>query len=165
MTARTAARTAGRRRPRVPFTPRQAADFFRLFAASGSVAFAADRTGIARTTLYRERRGNPKFAERWTEARQLAGERLRDEAFRRAIRGIKRPVFQGGQMVGKIRHYDNRLLLALLKAEDPEFYGPKRPRADDRVPVDLAKRLDAADERVAKYEAELFRALNREKGE
>lgn len=153
--------TAKPRRLRRSLPPRQVADFLRLFAATGSVAFAAKRAGIPRTTLYRERQRDSAFARRWEEARRLGVDRLNDEAFKRAIKGTKRPVFQGGQKVGDVRVYDNRLLLALLKVHHPETYGPKAPRRDG-VPVDLARRLAAADERVARYEATLLARVKEE---
>ena len=135
--------------------PRAVADFFRLFAASGSVAFAADRTGLSRTVLYRRRRNDPAFARRWAEAQELGVAKVRDEVFRRAVVGIKKPVFHGGVRIGKIRNYDNRLLWSLLRSHEPETYGNKRPQPLGGAPVDLARRLDEADERVARYEAEL----------
>jgi hypothetical protein len=151
-------RAPARGRPRAQFTPRQAAEFFRVLAASGSVSLAAERSGIPRTTLYAHRAAHPAFAKRWAEALGLGVEKVRDEVFRRAIVGIKRPVFQAGQMVGKVKHFDNRLLWSLLKAHEPETYGAKRPQPLGGAPLDLARRLDAADERVAKYEAELREA-------
>lgn len=154
----TITRASARGRPRAPFTPRQAAQFFRILSASGSVSLAAKRTGLCRTTLYAQRAADPVFARRWTDALGLGVEKVRDEVFRRALVGIKRPVFQAGEMVGKVKHYDNRLLWSLLKSHDPETYGAKRPQAVGGAPFDLARRLDAADERVAKYEAELREA-------
>ena len=138
--------------------PRAVADFFRLFAASGSVAFAAGRTGLSRSVLYRRKRNDPAFAKRWAEAQELGVSKVRDEVFRRAVVGIKRPVFYGGVKVGKVKHYDNRLLWSLLRSHEPETYGNKRPQPIGGAPVDLARRLDEADERVAKYEAELREA-------
>ena len=135
--------------------PRAVADFFRLFAASGSVAFAADRTGLSRGVLYRRKRNDPAFAKRWAEAQELGVSKVRDEVFRRAVVGIKRPVFHGGVKVGKVKHYDNRLLWSLLRSHEPETYGNTRPQPIGGAPVDLARRLDEADERVAKYEAGL----------
>jgi hypothetical protein len=135
--------------------PRAVADFFRLFAASGSVAFAADRTGLSRSVLYRRKRNDPAFAKRWAEAQELGISKVRDEVFRRALLGVKKPVFYGGAKIGKVTHHDNRLLWSLLRSHEPETYGNKRPRRDDGVPFDLARRLDAADERIAKYEASL----------
>ena len=138
--------------------PRAVAEFFRLFAASGSVAFAADRTSLSRTVLYRRKRSDPAFAKRWAEAQELGVSKVRDEVFRRAVVGVKQPVFYGGAKIGKVRHFDNRLLWSLLKSHEPETYGPRRPQPLGGAPVDLAARLDEADERVAKYEAGLREA-------
>lgn len=151
-------RAPTRGRPRALLTPQQAAQFFRVLAASGSVSLAAKRSGVPRTTLYAHRAAHPAFAKRWAEALGLGVEKVRDEVFRRAIVGIKKPIFQAGKMVGKVKHFDNRLLWSLLKAHEPETYGAKRPQALGGAPLDLARRLDAADERVAKYEAELREA-------
>jgi hypothetical protein len=151
----TSTRAASRGRPRALIAPRQAAEFFRVLAASGSVSLAAERTGLDRATLYRHRAASPAFAKRWAEALGLGREKVRDEAFRRAVVGIKKPVFHAGQMVGKVKHYDTRLLWSLLRSHEPETYGDKRPRPHGGAPVDLARRLDEADARVAKYEAEL----------
>ena len=151
----TTTRAPVRGRPRALLTPRQAAEFFRILAASGSVSLAAKRTGLNRSTLYLHRAENPAFARRWADALGLGVARVRDEVFRRAVVGIKRPVFHAGRMVGEVKHYDNRLLWSLLRSHEPETYGNKRPQPVGGAPVDLARRLDEADERVARYEAEL----------
>ena len=150
---------ASPRRPRARFSPRQVASFFRLLAASGSVSLAAERSGIGRTALYDRRARDPAFAARWDKAMDLGVARVRDEVFRRAVHGVKRPVFHKGEIVGKVKYHDNRLLWSLLKAHDRDTYGDKRPQRDGQVPVDLATRLAAADERVARYEAELLERL------
>lgn len=151
----TTPRAPTRGRLRAPFTPQQAAQFFRILAASGSVSLAAERTGLCRATLYVHRAANPVFARRWAEALGLGREKVRDEVFRRAVVGIKKPVFHAGLVVGKVKHYDNRLLWSLLKSQEPETYGPRRPQPVGGAPVDLARRLEEADARVAKYEAGL----------
>jgi hypothetical protein len=43
------------RRPRARLAPRQAANFFRVLTASGSVSLAAKKSGIGRTALYDRR--------------------------------------------------------------------------------------------------------------
>ncbi len=151
----TRTRAPVRGRPRALIAPRQAADFFRILATSGSVSLAAERTGLNRSTLYLHRAANPAFAKRWAEALGLGVAKVRDEVFRRALDGVEKPVFHAGLQVGEVKHYDNRLLWALLRSHEPETYGNKRPQPVGGAPVDLARRLDEADERVARYEAEL----------
>ena len=48
-----------------------------------------------------------------------------DEAFRRAVEGVDKPVFQGGQRVGFIKQYSDNLLAVVLKAENPDKYSEK----------------------------------------
>ncbi len=45
---------------------------------------------------------------------------LEDEATRRAIEGVKKPVYQGSKKVGEILHYSDTLLIVLLKAQAPK---------------------------------------------
>ena len=157
-TTRTSARARVRGRPRTLIPPRQAAEFFRVLAASGSASLAAKRAGLCRATLYAHRAANPAFAKRWADALGLGREKLRDEAFRRAVVGMKKPVFHAGQQVGKVKYYDNRLLWLMLRAQEPETYGDRRPQPAGGTPVDLARRLEEADARVARYEAGLREA-------
>src|SRR5215212_1410307 len=81
----TTTRASTRGRPRALFAPRQAAEFFRILAASGSVSLAAKRTGLCRDTLYAHRAASPAFAKRWADALGLGREKVRDEVFRRAV--------------------------------------------------------------------------------
>ena len=46
-------------------------------------------------------------------------------AHRRAITGVLEPVFQGGQHVGDVVRYSDRLLELLLKGGDPARYNPQ----------------------------------------
>lgn len=151
----TKTKASARRRMPAALVPRAAAHFFRLLAASGSVSWAAKRSGLSRTALYHHKKTNPAFTKRWADALELGVARVRDEVFRRAVVGIKKPVFQRGQIVGKVKVYDNRLLWSLLRSQEPETYGNRRPQPAGGAPVDLARRLDEADARVARYEAEL----------
>ena len=46
-------------------------------------------------------------------------------AHKRAVKGVLEPVFQGGQHVGDILRYSDRLLELLLKGDDPQRYNPQ----------------------------------------
>ncbi len=89
-------------------TPEKLSDFLRHLEASGSVSLAAERTGIARNTVYLRRKVDPAFALGWRNAIELAAEALRDAAIARAHDG------------------DNRLLMFLLRTLRPEIYGQSR---------------------------------------
>lgn len=89
-------------------TPEKLAAFLRHLEASGSVSFAARRTGIGRNTVYERRKVDPAFASGWEKAMAMAVESLRDIVIARARDG------------------DNHLLMLLLGTLQPEIYGQSR---------------------------------------
>jgi hypothetical protein len=141
--------SSSRRRGRPAVAPARLDDFFRLLAESGSVARAAERAGVQRSTLYLLRKADPALARRWNEALQIGLDRLQDHAVDRATVGIETPVWKGGQQVGSVARPDNRLLQFLLKAHRPEIYDRSNARAAASSPLDLARRLAAAEKRLA----------------
>jgi len=141
-----------RRGGRAAIAPVRLDDFLRCLADSGSVARAADLAGVQRSSLYLRRRADPAFARRWDEALQQGLDRLQDHAVDRATVGLERPVWRGGEQVGTVRQPDNRLLQFLLKAHRPETYD-RGNAAVASNPLDLARRLAAAEKRLAAKEA------------
>lgn len=55
-------------------------------------------------------------------ALETAAEVLEQEAWRRAVTGTLKPVYQGGEQVGTVREYSNTLMIFLLKGANPEKY-------------------------------------------
>ncbi len=106
--------------------PAEAGDVFIAALARGcSAAAAAEQAGVARRTAYGWR-ANPAFLERWTEAIEAATDLLEDEARRRAVEGVEKPVYRAGKLVGNVRDMSDRLLMALLAARRPERFHPTR---------------------------------------
>lgn len=56
---------------------------------------------------------------------------LEQEAYRRAVEGVEEPVYQGGELVGTVRRYSDKLLEFLLRGRRPQVYrenaGPDAP--------------------------------------
>jgi hypothetical protein len=100
--------------------------FLRHLARTGSVAFAAERVGLSRNTLYRRRQTDPAFAAGWADAVASAADRLNEEAMRRCVSGNGRaPLRRGGRRggrLGSIRAYDSGLLIRLLRLHWPATY-------------------------------------------
>ena len=90
--------------------------FLEGLAECGSVAAACARVGMSAASAYAlRRRGDARgFAQAWDAARALAAEHLVDVAWDRAVNGELRQRYYHDQLVGETRHYDNRLLLALI---------------------------------------------------
>ena len=121
---------------------------------TGSVTYAAARAGLDRRSLYRLKGEDEEFAARWEEALQLGVERLQDDAMKRALDGVERPVWRGGKQVGSVQQYDNRLMQFLLKAHRPETYGDRSRAGTSPLPFDLAKRLAASAPRLEAHRRE-----------
>ena len=98
------------------WTPERRRGFLEGLAECGSVAAACARVGMSAASAYAlRRRGDARgFAQAWDAARALAAEHLVDVAWDRAVNGELRQRYYHDQLVGETRHYDNRLLLALI---------------------------------------------------
>lgn len=96
--------------------------FLAAYALTGNVRAAAEAAQINRSTAYRGRDADAKFAQAWDEATEDAADRLEQEARRRAVLGTEVPVYQGGKLVGTKREFSDTLLIFLLKGIRPEKY-------------------------------------------
>lgn len=101
--------------------------FLKTLAMSGVVTTACYKAKVSRQTAYKTREGDADFATAWDEALDAAADGMEEEAHRRAVVGVLKPVFQGGKKVGSIREYSDTLLIFRLKAVRPEKY---RERTD-----------------------------------
>lgn len=66
------------------------------------------------------------FCVRWDAAIESGTDRLEDEARRRAERGVERPVYQGGVMVGTVTEYSDTLMSLLMKGNRPQKFNTER---------------------------------------
>jgi transposase-like protein len=99
--------------------------FLAALAKGKTPTHAAQESGLGRSTAYLLRSQDPQFAREWSEAVAEGIDRLEDEAYRRAVEGVRRPVFHGGVKVGEITEYSDRLLIQLLRRRRPEVYSPR----------------------------------------
>ena len=97
--------------------------FLEKYAELGSITAACKAAGGINTrTIHHWRKGDPDFLKRFEEAKLIAITLLEDEAFRRAVTGVQKPVYQGGKKVGEITEYSDNLLITLLKGALPNKY-------------------------------------------
>ena len=116
--------------------------FFDTLRECANVRHSADTAKISVPTVYKYKNSNKKiildgveisFLDAWENALDEAVQVLEMEARRRALRGVKKPIFQGGMLCGHEIKYSDTLLIFLLKAHKPHFY---RERVDHTVQVD-----------------------------
>lgn len=87
---------------------------------TGFVVESARAAGISHTQVYRERRTNPEFAERWNAALESATEHVEAEVVRRAMNG------------------SDLLLMFYLKARKPEVYREQYDVRRVNINVDMS---------------------------
>jgi len=105
--------------------------FLEKYKECAHVGNATKAIGIERTTVYAWAEKDKEFAEAWDKIRRIeVPQMLEDEAKRRAVDGVARPVFQQGRQVGIIQEYSDVLLIFLLKGLRPDKY---RERFDQHV--------------------------------
>jgi hypothetical protein len=96
--------------------------FLVAYAASGTINRAAIAADINRGSHLVWLRDDDAYATAFAQAKEIAADRLEDEARRRAVEGELEPVYQGGRLVGWKRVKDTTLLIFLLKGMRPEKY-------------------------------------------
>lgn len=101
------------------WTPERQRGFIHALSRIGMVAAAASGVGMSRKSAYALlKRAGPQsgFASAWREAQAAGRTRVTFAAWERAVDGVAVPIFHKGVQVGVRRSYDNRLLLAALRA-------------------------------------------------
>ncbi len=102
---------------------RKKANFLKALENGETVTSAAAALKINRSDLYRWRCDDAAFDEAWASAWSFGADMLEEEAIRRAVEGVEKPVFRGGEIVGQVRDYSDSMLMFLLKARKPELFG------------------------------------------
>lgn len=93
-----------------------------LLSEGYSVRHAARTIGRTFIRFYQLKERDEDFALAWSQALEQGTQRLEDEALRRAVDGVEKPVYQGGEFVGTITEYSDRLLEFLLRGRRPAVY-------------------------------------------
>ena len=91
-------------------------------ASTGVVRYSAKQAGISVKTVNRHRKADPAFDAGCNAAIEESCEVLELAARKRAVRGVSKPVYQGGIQVGSVREYSDTLLIFLMKGNMPEKY-------------------------------------------
>ena len=135
-------RPSRRRVPESTLQDRYLAALPRYFTVSAALTSA----GASAEMLRRWREYDGAFMVREQDARNQMADRLEAEAIRRAFRGVRTPVYQGGLLAGHVTQYSDALLTLLLKAMRPEKY---RDRTDVTVSQPVVKVVAGFDTALA----------------
>jgi hypothetical protein len=100
-------------------------DFLAALTLSPNVTAACLEARITRKGAYLARTSDPEFAAAWDSALDESTDELVGEMYRRAVQGTKKPVYQGGELVGHIQEYSDTLAIFLAKCHRRDVYGDK----------------------------------------
>lgn len=107
---------------RTKYTPlKKELAFLEALEHCGNVVKSCQISGVSRRAAYDWRGADPEFAKKWEKALDRGTDALEDEAVRRAVDGVDKPVYMGGKFL-KIKEYSDTLLIFLLKCRRPEKY-------------------------------------------
>lgn len=95
--------------------------YLKKLASTGNQSLACAYTPVSRKTIMIHKKANKWFREACDEALSLYSDMVEAELLRRATKGIKRPVFQKGSLVGHERVYSDSLLALAIKAKKVEY--------------------------------------------
>lgn len=106
-------------------TPQQFARCLEALKKGLSTSKAIEAGGFSQKNFYDYMHEDPEWKAAVTEAREIGADVYEDEAHRRAVTGVLRPIYQGGKLVGHERIYSDRMLELKLKAKKPGEYREK----------------------------------------
>lgn len=109
-------------RRRAERTPEQDEVFFRCVSQGFSLSRSAEKAGYTARGVFNWRVRDQAFAAQCDECYEIGTEIMIDEARRRGMAGINKPVFHKGEVCGHIREYSDTLLIFLLKARKPDVF-------------------------------------------
>lgn len=95
--------------------------FLNVLEKVGIIAEACRQSKISTSVYYSRYNKSEKFRRLVDEAMMNSTQILRDEAMKRAVYGVEKPIWYKGVRVGTDKVYSDSLLLALLKSRDPSF--------------------------------------------
>lgn len=96
--------------------------FLEALSLGFSIGHSAAKAGISRSRVYQLRKEDEEFARDWDEAEEKGSDYIEDEARRRAVEGVTKPVFYQGDVCGYVQEYSDTLLIQILKARRPDKY-------------------------------------------
>ncbi len=125
------------------WTPERQHGFVEALADLGSVRAAANAVNMTPESAYQLRRhaeAGP-FRKAWDAALQCGVQRLEDVAMERALHGVEVPVYHFGVVVGTRRHYNDALLMFILRNRAPKRFAADSWQTGDAVTTTKLTRL------------------------
>ncbi len=96
--------------------------FLQYYANSGSIVLSSQAADISYELHFYWMKNREGYNLLYEQAQAMHVDRLEREATRRAVDGVEKGIWYRGNRVGSEKQYSDLLLLAQLKANNPEKY-------------------------------------------
>lgn len=124
---------------------------FRMALLRGAIAFlyalektncsirrACKEAGINRTRIEMLKQRVPQFSTRCSVVFEEITDKLEEAAFKRAVKGVPKPIFYKGEVVGHEQQFSDHLLAIMLQGRRPGTYrhggaGVEKPLSPDEA--------------------------------
>ncbi len=134
------------------FTDAQRA-FLECYREMGVIRRACKVAKVGRSSHYEWMEDNPAYRAAFEAAKEDAADSLELEVYRRAVKGVKKPVgWYKGVAGGHVREFSDLLLMFQLKALRPEKYRERVELRGAFANLDIAALPDDLIARLAKGE-------------
>lgn len=132
------------------FTKVRRRKFLWLLEEGAMISKAAEAVGVSRQAIHKARKRDAEFDKAITEALGASVSVLEDEATRRALHGIDKPITYQGEITATFKEYSDTLLLRLLETRAPDRWKPRSAtevsgqlKTNELHPLEMAQRLTA----------------------
>ena len=125
--------------------------FLESLGATPNVAEAIRASGLSDRSVRRRREACTDFRDKWLAALRAGYARLEADMLVRAIDGVEKPVWYGGEQVGTIREHNDRVAITLLRMH--------RETVNGTEPLVAEEPIEAARARLAAHLSEMNRRM------
>lgn len=123
--------------------------FFEQLAATVNVAASLRAVGMSAAGAYKARGRSAQFRAAWDAALEEGYQRLEFVLLERAINGMRKPLYRGGEQVGETIEHDNRTALTLLARRDLRHGVKPASEASETVRERFRAKIEAMAARLA----------------
>lgn len=96
-----------------------------LASPTGTPTKAARAIGIDRRTAYNWKEDDEEFSKAWDAATEESIDALEQEARRRGVEGVDKPVYWQGERIDTIKEYSDTMLSLVLKGRRANVFRDK----------------------------------------
>lgn len=123
------------------YVPQNVAKILHWVSQGYTPSGAASKVGISAIAVANWRARYPEFAVELAKAQEIGTDFLEDEARRRAVEGVDKPVFYQGHECGHVREFSDMLLAQMLRSRNRFTSGGDPNKEDGPILVSEVRRV------------------------